>query len=72
MLLVTATVPVSVQQGSAAGRSVEVTGLLERPGIDTYQYGTHTTTDEASGKRYALASDKEGLLDPYVGERATL
>ncbi len=63
--------PASAQQGSA-GRNIEVTGLIEKPEVTTYQYGTHATTDEASGKRYALMSEEKRLLDRYVGERATV
>lgn len=46
--------------------------MIERLEITTYQYGTHATTDESSGKRYALTSEEEGLLDRYIGERATV
>jgi hypothetical protein len=47
------------------------TGVLEREGITSYMYGTHTITDVSSGTRYALRSDEE-LLDSYVGQRVTV
>ncbi len=47
-------------------------GVLARPEITTYMYGTHAITDEASGTRYALRSEDEGLLDSYVGQRVTV
>lgn len=49
----------------------EATGVLEKPGVTTYQYGTHAITDEASGNRYALQSQSVDL-DAYVGERVTV
>ena len=48
------------------------TGVLEKPEITFYMYGTHAITDEASGTRYALQSEDEGLLDDYVGQRVTI
>ena len=50
---------------------LEVTGVLEKPEVTTYQYGTHAITDEASGNRYALQSQSVDL-DAYVGERVTV
>jgi len=47
-----------------------VTGVIEKPEITPY--GTHAITDEASGVRYALRSEEEGLLDAYTGQRATV
>ena len=47
------------------------TGVLEKPEVTTYQYGTHALTDEASGTRYALQSESVNL-DAYVGERVTI
>lgn len=72
VLLTAAPVTESAAQQGAVGRGVEVTGLIEEPEITTYQYGTHAVTDEASGERYALVEDEEGLLDPYVDERANV
>jgi hypothetical protein len=48
------------------------TGVLERPEVTTYMYGTHAITDETSGTMYALRSEDEGLLDGYVGQRVTV
>ena len=52
--------------------TVMVTGVLEKPEITSYMYGTHAITDEASGTRYALGSKEEGLLDRYTGQRVTV
>lgn len=48
------------------------TGVLERPEVTTYMYGTHAITDETSGTIYALRSEEEGLLDGYVSQRVTV
>jgi hypothetical protein len=48
------------------------TGVLERPEVTTYMYGTHAITDETSGTLYALRSEDEGLLDGYVGQRVSV
>ena len=52
--------------------TVVATGVLEKPEITSYMYGTHAITDEASGTRYALRSKEEGLLDRYTGQRVTV
>jgi hypothetical protein len=52
--------------------AVEITGVIEKPEITSYMYGTHAITDEASGTRYALRSGEEGLLDRYTGQRVTV
>jgi hypothetical protein len=57
---------------ASAQESVVATGLIERPEITTYMYGTHAMTDEVSGTFYALTSEEEGLLDSYVGQRVTV
>ncbi len=54
------------------GETLAVTGVVEKPEITPYMYGTHAVTDEASGVRYALRSEEEGLLDAYTGQRATV
>ena len=70
--------PASAQQDAGAGqdrstsRTVEVTGVVEKPEVTTYMYGSHAITDEASGKRYALRSDEEGLLDDSTGRTTTV
>ena len=70
--------PVSAQRDAEAGqeesvsRTVEVTGVIEKPEVTTYMYGSHAVLDEASGERYALRSDEEGLLDDSTGRRTTV
>ncbi len=70
--------PASAQRDAGAGQEksespeVEVTGVIERPEITTYMYGSHAVADEASGERYALRSEEEGLLDDSTGRRATI
>jgi hypothetical protein len=59
-------------QEEPGSRTVVVTGVIERPEITSYMYGSHAVTDEASGTRYALRSEEEGLLDGYTGQRATV
>ncbi len=70
-------VPASAQdtpgQEEPGSQTIVVTGVIERPEITTYMYGSHAVTDEASGTRYALRSEEdEGLLDSYVGRRVTV
>jgi hypothetical protein len=55
-------VPALAQDG------VSAVGVLEKPEVTTYMYGTHTITDESSCTFYALGSDVVDL-DPYVGQR---
>ena len=65
----------TTEEGSAPPPSEELvpaTGVLEKPEITTYMYGTHAMTDEGSGTFYALTSEDEGLLDSYVGQRVTV
>ena len=50
---------------------VPATGVLEKPEITTYMYGTHAVTNAASGERYALQSEDVDL-DAYVGRRLTV
>ena len=47
-----------------------LTGIIEKPELTTYQYGTHSMTDEV-GDFYALESDDVDL-DAYVGQRVTV
>ena len=76
VLLVAA--PASAQRSVGAGQeksgssTVEVTGVIEEPGITTYMYGSHAVTNEASGERYALRSEEEGLLADSTGRRTTV
>ncbi|MBA3473855.1 MAG: hypothetical protein H0T57_11620 [Rubrobacter sp.] len=70
--------PASAQRDAEAGQeksespAVEVTGVIEEPEITTYMYGSHAVTDEASGERYALRSEEEGLLGDSTDRRATI
>jgi hypothetical protein len=59
-----------VGQGKSGSPTVEVTGVIEEPEITTYMYGSHAVTDEASGERYALRSEEEGLLADSTDRRA--
>jgi hypothetical protein len=61
-----------VGQGKSGSPTVEVTGVIEEPEITTYMYGSHAVTDEASGERYALRSEEEGLLADSTDRRATV
>src|SRR4051794_8224483 len=63
VLILFVAAPASAQQGAGAGqeksssRTIAVTGVIEKPEITSYMYGSHAITDEASGKRYALRSE---------------
>lgn len=57
--------------GEPARGTVSATGVLEKPQMTTYMYGTHAVTDEATGTSYALSSE-ELNLDEYVGRRVTV
>jgi len=54
-----------------AQESVVATGVMERQGITTYQYGTHTVADEGTGAAYVLSSEVVDL-DTYAGQRVTV
>ncbi len=70
--------PASAQRDAGTGQeksdspTIEVTGMIEEPEITTYMYGSHAIVDEASGERYALRSEEEGLLSDSNGRRATV
>src|SRR4028118_211282 len=70
--------PASAQRDAGTGQeksdspTIEVTGMIEEPEITTYMYGSHAIVDEASGERYALRSEEEGLLSDSKGRRATV
>lgn len=53
------------------GEPVAATGVIEKPGGTTFQYGTHAMTEEATGVFYALESNQINL-DDYTGERVTV
>lgn len=48
---------------------MEVTGTIEQQGMTSYQYGTHTLTNDETF--YALKSEKVDL-DEYVGKTVTV
>ena len=60
------------QEEESDSRTIEVTGVIEKPEATTYMYGSHAVVDEASGERYALRSDEEGLLDDSTDRRTTV
>jgi hypothetical protein len=78
VLILFVAAPVFARQGAGAGQekpssqTIAVTGVIEKPEITSYMYGSHAITDEGSGKRYALRSEEESLLDDYVGQRVTV
>jgi hypothetical protein len=65
--------PATAQRNAGTGQeksdspTIEVTGVIEEPEITTYMYGSHAIVDEASGERYALRSEEEGLLSDSNG-----
>lgn len=64
-MLLVAAAPALTQEGAP------VTGILTKPEITTYQYGTHLIVDEATSASYALESGSVDL-DAYVGQAVTL
>jgi len=52
-------------------RIISATGILEKQGITTYQYGTHVINDSNSNTFYALSSN-DIRLDDYVGLSVTV
>ncbi len=64
--LATLTACNTVEQDSEDNR---YTGKITQTGITTYQYGTHTLTNDDTF--YALTSETVDL-DKYVGKRVTL
>lgn len=57
--------------GAASSGPISATGIVERPEMTTYMYGTHAITDEETGTPYALTSEDVDL-DAYVGEEVTV
>jgi hypothetical protein len=49
----------------------QLTGVIEKPELTTYMYGTHSMTDDELGNFYALESEVVDL-DAYVGQRVTV
>ena len=62
----------NAETAPAEGSARVATGILERQGITSYMYGTHTIADVSLGIRYALRSEDEELLDSYAGQRVTV
>ena len=62
----------NAETAPAEGSARVATGVLERQGITSYIYGTHTIADVSLGIRYALRSEDEELLDSYAGQRVTV
>ena len=57
--------------GAASSGPISATGIVEKPEMTTYMYGTHAITDDDTGTPYALASEDVDL-DAYVGEQVTV
>ena len=57
--------------GAASSGPISASGIVEKPEMTTYMYGTHAITDDDSGTPYALTS-KDVDLDAYVGEKVTI
>ena len=68
----TTTEAITVTDEEPAKETVTITGVIEKPQITTYMYGTHAVTEERTGTRYALKSEEKGLLDGYIGRRVTV
>jgi len=66
-----ATLSANVSFGGSGGEAVSATGVLEKPDMTTYMYGTHAITDARTGEQYALGSESVDL-DAYVGEEVTV
>lgn len=58
-------------EGAASSGPVSATGIVEKPEMTTYMYGTHAITDDATGTPYALTSEDVDL-DAYVGKEVTI
>ena len=59
----------SSMRNTGGSETVSLTGNLQKMGITTYQYGTHTIN--SGGKPYALKSSSLNL-DTYVDKQVTL
>ena len=58
-------------EGAASSGPISATGVVEKPQMTTYMYGSHAITDEETGTPYALTSEDVDL-DAYVGEEVTV
>ncbi|MDP9458096.1 MAG: hypothetical protein M3Q49_13995 [Actinomycetota bacterium] len=56
---------------ASAESEPQLTGVIEKPEVTSYMYGTHSMTDEVGGDLYALESEVVDL-DAYVGQRVTV
>lgn len=59
----------STTKSSGGQNLVQLTGKIEKLGMSTFQYGTHTI--EAAGKSYALKSSAVDL-NGFTGKEVTL
>lgn len=59
----------SSMQNTSGSDAVSLTGNLQKMGITTYQYGTHTIN--SGGKPYALRSSSLNL-DTYLDKQVSL
>jgi uncharacterized protein YceK len=58
----------SVKDANNAGR-ITASGIIEKPGMTTFQYGTHLL--KAENKTYALKSENINL-DTYLNKKVTI
>ena len=56
---------------ASAESEPQLTGVIEKPEVTSYMYGTHAVVDEVGGDLYALESDIVDL-DAFVGQRVTV
>ena len=57
------------QSKKIASTQIEISGVIKKQGMTTYQYGTHTLTID--GKQYALKSNTLDL-NKYLKQNVTL
>ncbi|WP_029036980.1 hypothetical protein [Salinimicrobium xinjiangense] len=75
LILFTATCGTVTEEDRSASavineKSMEITGTIQKQGITSYQYGTHTITT-ANDEFYALKSETVDL-DDYLDEEVTI
>jgi hypothetical protein len=67
--LVTATIVclsiISCNKDDLNGDTIEITGTIQKQGVTTHQYGTHTIKD------YAISSSSV-TLDNYINQKVTI
>ncbi len=59
----------SCNKEEAGGSAITTSGLLQRQGATTYQYGTHTLSTATTF--YVIQSSRVSL-DPYIGQTVTV